>query len=214
MSTRLPHSTLATYLAYKTMDWSLALEIFGTLIGLLYLYYEYKAHKLLWVMGIIMPAISLGVYYNAGLYADMGINIYYILAGIYGYITWTFKDRRKRDVELPISHMPRRAIISSIAITICLFAIIYYLLIYFTDSNVPAWDALSTALSAIGMWLLARKYIEQWWVWIIVDIISVGLYIYKGIYFYAALYALYIVIAVLGYINWKKIMKNENNRPL
>jgi nicotinamide mononucleotide transporter len=100
--------------------------------------------------------------------------------------------------------MPRRAIISSIAITICLFAIIYYMLIYFTDSNVPAWDALSTALSAIGMWLLARKYIEQWWVWIIVDIISVGLYIYKGIYFYAALYALYIVIAVLGYINWKK----------
>lgn len=65
------------------MNWDLALEIFGTIVGLIYLYYEYKAHRLLWVMGIIMPTISVGVYYNAGLYADMGINIYYILAGVY-----------------------------------------------------------------------------------------------------------------------------------
>ena len=88
------------------MDWNLALEIFGTIIGLIYLYYEYKAHPLLWVMSIIMPAISIGVYFNAGLYADMGINIYYILAGIYGYLVWTFKNKTRRKVELPIIHAP------------------------------------------------------------------------------------------------------------
>ena len=196
------------------IDWNLALEIFGTIIGLFYLYYEYKAHRMLWVMGIIMPAVSLGVYYNAGLYADMGINIYYILAGIYGYVVWTFKNKRRREVSLPITHTPRRTYIYSAAITICIFALIYNILLHYTDSTVPAWDALSTALSITAMWMLARKYIEQWAVWIIVDIISVGLYIYKGIYFYAGLYALYIVIAVLGYINWLKIMKNEHNRPL
>lgn len=196
------------------IDWNLALEVFGTIIGLFYLYYEYKAHRMLWVMGIIMPAVSLGVYYNAGLYADMGINIYYILAGIYGYVVWTFKNKRRREVSLPITHTPRRTYIYSTAITICIFALIYNILLHYTDSTVPAWDALSTALSITAMWMLARKYIEQWAVWIIVDIISVGLYIYKGIYFYAGLYALYIVIAVLGYINWLKIMKNEHNRPL
>ena len=64
------------------------------------------------------------------------------------------------------------------------------------------------------MWMLARKYIEQWILWIVVDALSVGLYIYKGIYFYAGLYALYAIIAVFGYINWRKIMKNEHNTPL
>lgn len=193
------------------MDWNLALEIIGTIIGLLYLYYEYKAHRLLWVMGIIMPAVSIGVYYNAGLYADMGINIYYILAGIYGFLVWSFRGREYREKELPITHMPRRSYIYTTAITICLYAIIYYVLQYYTNSTVPRWDALSTALSITAMWMLARKYIEQWWVWIVVDIISVGLYLYKGIYFYAALYALYIVIAIAGYFNWEKIMRHEQD---
>lgn len=196
------------------MDWNLALEIFGTIIGLIYLYYEYKAHPLVWVMSIIMPAISIGVYFNAGLYADMGINIYYILAGIYGYLVWTFKNKKRRKVELPITHAPRRTYIYSTAIAICLLAIIYYILQCYTNSNVPFGDALTTALSFIAMWMLARKYIEQWILWIVVDALSVGLYIYKGIYFYAGLYALYAIIAVFGYINWRKIMKNEHNTPL
>lgn len=196
------------------MDWNLALEILGTIIGLIYLYYEYKAHRLLWLMGIIMPAVSIGIYYNAGLYADMGINIYYILAGIYGYIVWTFKNKKRREVELPITHTPRRQYIYLSAVSICLTALIYYILIFFTNSTVPLWDALTTALSFTAMWMLARKYIEQWWVWIVVDALSVGLYIYKGIYFYAGLYALYIVIAFMGYYNWRKIMSNENHRPL
>lgn len=196
------------------MNWDLALEIFGTIVGLIYLYYEYKAHRLLWVMGIIMPAISVGVYYNAGLYADMGINIYYILAGVYGYVVWTFRNKQRRQVELPITRMPRKAYIYTIALVICLHSIIYYILEYFTDSTVPSWDAFTTALSVIAMWMLARKYIEQWWLWIVVDVVSAGLYIYKGIYFYAGLYALYAVIAVLGYYNWKKLMSNENNQSL
>lgn len=196
------------------MDINLAIEILGTIVGIIYLYYEYKAHRLLWILGIIMPAISIFVYYNAGLYADMGINIYYILAGIYGYLVWTFKNKKRRKAELSITHTPRRTYIYSTAITICLYAIIYYLLDFHTDSDVPGWNALSTALSITAMWMLARKYIEQWWVWIAVDIISVGLYAYKGIYFYAGLYTLYIVVAVLGYINWLKIMKHENNRPV
>lgn len=196
------------------MDINLAIEILGTIVGIIYLYYEYKAHRLLWILGIIMPAISIFVYYNAGLYADMCINIYYILAGVYGYMIWTFKNNKRRKAELSITHTPRRTYIYSTAITICLYAIIYYLLDYHTDSDVPGWNALSTALSITAMWMLARKYIEQWWVWIAVDIISVGLYAYKGIYFYAGLYTLYIVVAILGYINWLKIMKHENNKPL
>ena len=81
----------------------------------------------------------------------------------------------------------------------------------YTDSNVALFDALTTALSIIAMWQLSRKYIEQWIVWLIVDIISVGLYIYKGIYFYASLYFVYSIVAIIGYIHWKKLMNNDNN---
>lgn len=196
------------------MSWDLLLEIVGTIIGLIYLYYEYKAHRLLWVMGIIMPAVSVAVYYNAGLYADMGINIYYIIAGIYGFVVWSYKNKRRRTVELPISHAPLRYFLPLLLITLVLWVAIYFLLTHYTDSNVPTWDALTTAISVTAMWMLARKYIEQWWLWIVVDVISVGLYIYKGIYLYAALYALYVVVAVMGYKNWIKLMNNERNQPL
>lgn len=193
------------------MNWSLTLEIAGTLVGLIYLYYEYKAHNLLWLMSIIMSALSIAVYYNAGIYAYMGINIYYILAGIYGYIVWNYKSKRKRTTQLPITHMPRKTYIYTIAITICLHSIIYFILNNYTDSVVAGWDALTTSLSITAMWMLSRKYIEQWWLWIIVDILSVGLYIHQGIYLYAILYVLYTVIAVLGYFNWKKLMNYDNN---
>lgn len=193
------------------MNWDLLLEIAGTIIGLIYLYYEYKAHRLLWVMGIIMPAVSVAVYYNAGLYADMGINIYYIIAGVYGFVVWSYKNKRRRTVELPISNTPRNYYIPILIITLALWGAIYLLLTHCTDSNVPTWDALTTAISVAAMWMLARKYIEQWWLWIVVDIISVGLYIYKGIYLYAALYALYAIVAVMGYKNWIKLMNNERD---
>ncbi len=191
-----------------------AIEILSTIVGLIYLYYEYKAHRLLWLMSIITPAISLLVYYNTGLYADFGINLYYIIAGIYGYIVWNFKDSKRRTTELPITHTPTTQYIPLTICTIIFYIAIAYILINYTDSNVPHWDAITTALSITAMWMLAHKYIEQWWVWVAVDAISVGLYYYKELYFYAALYLLYIIIAFKGYNNWKKIMSYDNNRPL
>ena len=84
---------------------------------------------------------------------------------------------------------------------------IAWVLIHYTDSDVPWWDAFTPALSIIGMWMLAKKYLEQWWVWIVVDVVCVGLYIYKELYFTAGLYALYAIIAIFGWLNWKKLMK-------
>jgi nicotinamide mononucleotide transporter len=77
----------------------------------------------------------------------------------------------------------------------------------YTDSNVPWWDSFTTALSIVGMWMLARKWLEQWISWILVDAVSCGLYIYKGVYFYAGLYGLYTIIAIFGYLEWKRKMK-------
>lgn len=179
------------------------LEIIGTFVGLLYLWLEYRASIYLWIAGIVMPAIYIFVYYRAGLYADFGINIYYLVAAVYGWMVWM---RGKGDKEeLPITHTPVKTYLPLLAVFLIAFVGIAWILIRFTDSNVPWLDSFTTALSIIGMWMLARKYAEQWWPWIIVDIVSCGLYIYKDLYFTSALYGLYSIIAIFGYFKWKRM---------
>ncbi len=184
-----------------------AIEIAGVIVGIAYLWLEYRASIYLWIAGIIMPAIYLFVYYRAGLYADLGIQLYYLLAAIYGWVFWMRGKRKAEDGDgLPITRMPFRYYLPLGAVFIAALAGIACILIRFTDSDVPWTDSLTTALSIIGMWMLSRKYVEQWLVWIVVDVISCGLYIYKDIHFTSALYGLYAVIAVFGYLKWKKLM--------
>ena len=190
-------------------------EILGTVAGLLYLWLEYRASIYLWVASIIMPALYLVVYYDAGLYADMGINIYYLLIAIYGWAAWRYGFSLRRGSEgreLPISHTPAGLWLPLAGLTVLLFVAIAQVLIHFTDSTVPWADAFTTALSVVGMWMLARKYIEQWWVWLVVDVASVALYVYKDLHFTAVLYALYAVVAIFGYRKWKQLMCLEDEK--
>ncbi len=191
----------------------IAIEIIGTLIGLIYLWQEYHASINLWITSIIMPAIYLFIYYDAGLYADFGINIYYLLIAVYGWVSWKygfklFKNTNEaiEEKELAISHIPAKKGIWLSLLFCLIWILIAWILITFTDSNVPCSDAFTTALSIVGMYMLARKYIEQWMVWIIVDIVCVGLYIYKELYFTSALYAVYAIIAIFGYHKWKTMI--------
>ena len=189
-----------------------ALEILGLLVGLLYLYWEYRADWRMWIASVVMPAISLFVYWNAGLYADFAIDIYYLLIAVYGFWVW----RRGKPSPLggnrggaPICRTP----LGMWPVLALAFLVIYlgiaYVLIHFTPSTVPWWDALNTALSIVAMWMLARKWVEQWLVWLVVDAVSTALYIYKGIPFYAVLYALYTVIAWFGYRKWLRQMPSS-----
>lgn len=185
----------------------LALEIAGFLIGLLYLWWEYHANAKLWFASIIMPTISMWIYFRKGLYADFSINIYYFVMAIYGYWAWTRHVEKKKKQALPIRHIGWTAALGCAAAAAAIWYAIYLGLDNLTDSNVPVYDAFTTALSIVATWMLARKYIEQWLVWMAVDAVCVGLYCYKEIYFYACLYAIYTVIAVLGYRKWLKLMK-------
>ena len=185
------------------------LELTGTLVGLIYLWLEYRASVWLWAANIVMPLIYIFVYYDSGFYADMGINVYYLIASLYGWIMW----RRGRDngKELPISHTPRREIALMGSIFAVLMLGIWLILINFTDSTVPLGDTFTTALSAVALYMLAKKYVEQWLVWIVVDVVCVALYIYKGLYPTAILYLLYSVVAWFGYRRWLKMMKNDES---
>lgn len=186
------------------------LEIAGFLIGLLYIWWEYHADAKLWIASIVMPSISMWIYFRNGLYADFAINIYYFFMAIYGYAAWTRHTHKKERPDLPITHIPAMMLVAATGGLAALWALIAFGLTY-TNSNVVIYDAFTTALSIVGTWMLARKYIEQWIAWILVDTVCVGLYIYKGIYFYATLYAIYTVIAFFGYWKWKRLMAAENS---
>lgn len=183
-------------------------EIIGFVIGLVYLYLEYKASIYLWIASIIMPLVSLVVYFQAGLYADFGINIYYCIIAVYGWIVWKYGNKANNKVkeELPITHTSRKQIIPLLALSAILWIVIWWVLVTFTPSNVPVADAFTTALSIVAYWMLARKQVEQWLVWIVVDAVCTILYVYKGIPFYAILYGFYSVIAWFGYRKWLKEM--------
>lgn len=183
------------------------LEIVGTAIGLLYLYLEYRASVWLWVASICMPAVYIVVYYKAGLYADLGINVYYLIASLYGLICWMGgRKSPSKSESLQITHTPAAMWKYLVIIFGALFVVIGFILRDLTDSTVPWADSFTTALSIVAMWLLARKYVEQWLVWILADVGCGFLYLYKNLYFTGALYFLYAVIAIFGYRKWLKMM--------
>lgn len=188
------------------MDYDKIIEIFGLAVGLAYLYFEYHANRLVWLMSVIMPMFSLWVYYRAGLYADFGINIYYLVIAVYGYVCWSFNLKKKEPHQLPISHMPGRCYVPALLAFGAIFVGLAYVLDNYTNSTVPWYDAFTTALSIVGLWMLARKYVEQWLAWFVVDAVCVWLYYYKGIPFYSVLYAVYTVIALFGYRKWRRMM--------
>jgi nicotinamide mononucleotide transporter len=188
------------------------LEILGFGIGILYLWWEYHANAKVWLASVVMPMISMWIYFSKGLYADFAINIYYLLIAIYGYVVWTFNFKTKEKKELPISRITVKTSIILTGAMAVLWVALAQILINFTDSSVPWSDAFTTALSIIAMWMMARKFAEQWLAWLVVDAVCVGLYIYKGIYFYAALYAIYTVIAYVGYRKWLRLMGEQQEQ--
>jgi nicotinamide mononucleotide transporter len=192
------------------MTFDTLLEILGLAIGLLYLWFEYHADARVWITSIVMPLISMWIYFSKGLYADFAINIYYVAVAIYGYAAWTMRLRRgkesKTEEKLPITHVSLPTWAGATLAFAILWALIHFVLIHFTNSTVPTADAFTTALSIVALWLMARKKAEQWLLWAVVDAVCVGLYIYKGIYFYATLYAIYTVLAFVGYRKWLRLM--------
>lgn len=189
------------------MHW---LDITTTVLGLAYILLEYKASMWLWLVGFVMEVLDIVLYYQSGLYADCGMEFYYLFMTVYGVWAWKFgKKRNQKDGEdLPVTHFKKRLILPRTVATLAIWAILWYWLIQ-VGSTVPVADAFTTALSFVGIWALARKYLEQWIVWIVVDIVSSALYFYKGLPFKASLYALYVIIAVLGYIKWKNMMRQQ-----
>ncbi|MFC2096412.1 nicotinamide riboside transporter PnuC [Bacteroidota bacterium] len=180
------------------------IEVIGSIFGLLYILLSIKQNIWCWPIGFITSALYIYVFFVTKFYADMGLQVYYLVISLYGWYYWMFGAKSKKQDDLKISRTNIKLGIHLFIINAVLFVFISYILVNFTDSEVPYWDAFTTAASFVATWMLAKKIIEHWIIWIIVDSVSLGLYIYKGLYPTVILFAVYTVLAILGYIEWKK----------
>ena len=189
------------------------IEIFGAISGLLYLYFAIRQKIWLWPLGLITSALYVYVFYGERLYADMGMQLYYVVISIYGWYYWVYGSGKDEKNTLPVSALTRKLGVVLLVITACFYVILVYMLkklpelLHVEVSELLYWDAFTTAASIIATWMLARKIIQHWLIWIVVDAISLGLYIYKGMYPTVVLFLVYTLMAFKGYIEWKKELR-------
>jgi len=187
-----------------------AVEIIGACFSLLYLWLEIKQRKAMWIVGIISSLFYVYIFYIGKIYADMGMNVYYILASIYGLVLWQRNEKKSNNKQsVTVSSTTLKTALRLSIVTIFFFAILAFILVRFTDSPVPYIDALTTALSITAMWMLAHKLIEQWHVWFVVNIISMTLYFYRGLYPTSILFLIYSIASIIGYYQWEKELKKN-----
>lgn len=182
------------------------LEYFGVLTGLTYLVLEIGQHRAMWVVGFVTSLVYVFVFFFSKFYADMGLNVYYVGISVYGFWQWRRGGAAGSGEvgEVVYRHLIWRAGIGLAWLTVGLYGGLFWVLSRFTDSPVPAGDAFTTALSVTATWMLAKRILEHWWLWVVINLVSAGLYYYRGLYPTCFLFVCYGVLAIVGWINWKK----------
>ncbi|MEI7422519.1 MAG: nicotinamide riboside transporter PnuC [Prolixibacteraceae bacterium] len=183
------------------------IEVCGTVTGFLYLGFSIKQHFLTWPVGLLNALFYIAVFFTSKIYADMSLQFYYVAISIYGW--WCWYHGSATGDTLSVTRTSGTLWTKLVVVSGILFAGITYLLANYTDSQVPYWDGLTTALSIVATWMLAQKKIEHWLLWVFVDAISIGLFIYKELYPTTLLFLVYTVLAVYGYWEWRKELEPE-----
>jgi nicotinamide mononucleotide transporter len=200
------------------IDWLVDnwVELVGVLFALVYLYLSVRENIWLWITGFVSSFFFLIVYFDERLYADMGLQVYYLVISVYGWMVWRYGRKKTGRPKMPVSRttgaLALKLGIAFFLIYVIVAAALLGLpeLIGIPASDLPYWDAFTTTGSILATWMLARKKIEHWLVWIVVDSVSAGMYIYKGLTITTLLFVVYTIVAVLGYREWSQQMRKRD----
>ncbi len=177
--------------------------------GLASVWFSLKENIWVYPTGIISVLIYVYLAFAYKLYADMGVNFYYFVMSVYGWYYWIHPKDESRD-QVPVTINNQKENLITAALLLGSFAILYFGLSNFTDSDVAFWDATTTSFAISGMWLMARKKLENWIAWIITDLISVPLYFYKGLVLTSFQFLIFTGLAFAGYLAWKKSFEEND----
>ncbi len=177
------------------------LELIAVAFGLTCVWFMKKESVLAFPIGIVNVLIYVYIFFYAKLYANAGINGFFFIMSLYGWYNWTRKDSNEDTIR--ITRCSRKEVMLNGIAAVVFFVIIRVLLVQYTTSRIPSWDAATTAVYIIAQWLLSRKKIENWILWISADSVMIGLCAWEGLYFSSFQYLVFTIIAVLGFREWR-----------
>ena len=182
------------------------LQGLGTLFGIVQVVLARQNNIHNYLFGIVSILISIWVLYQSALYADILLHLYYLIMSIYGWFYWQFGQQKS---EAPISTSDMSEHLKALGIVLGCFTLMSYWLSFHTDSDVPIWDAVVSAFAWAGMWLMAKRKLENWIYLNISNIISIPLLVYKELYIYAGMTVFLFIMGTSGYLKWRNIMRKE-----
>jgi len=190
----------------------ISLELIAVVLTLLAVYLT--ARQVLWCWPLAMVSVTLyaAVFFQAKLYADMGLQALYFGLAIYGWWAWLHGGEDHGQLQVTLASNKTRLALAVIGAVVGI--LLGQTLNRYTDASLPFMDSGLTSFSIIGQWMQTRKLLEAWLVWLGVDVFYVGMFLFKGLYLTAGLYAIFLILAVMGLLSWLRSMENAHGRPL
>jgi len=185
------------------------LESTAVLFGLLCVWLTIRQSIWCWPTGLVQVALYVFIFFQVKLYSDVVLHVIYVVLQLYGWHHWL---RGGRDgAKLPVTRLPRTAFLAWILVAAAGTALWGWGMHTFTDAAVPYWDAFIAVASLIALWLMTRKRLDSWWFWIAVDVVAIGVYFHKSLFMTAGLYAVFLVMATMGFFAWRRAMDSVTN---
>ncbi len=183
----------------------------AAVLGAISVWLSVRQHIWSWPTGIVNVVLYIVVFYDAKLYADMGLQVIYVVLSFYGWYEWLYGGANR--TELPVSRVTARLAVLLAVIGVAASAALGTLLAHRTDAALPFVDSSTSATSLVAQWMMTRKILENWIVWIVVDMVYIGMFIFKHLYKTAGLYGVFLVLATMGYIEWRRTLSAPAAAP-
>jgi nicotinamide mononucleotide transporter len=177
-------------------------EVLAVVTGIISVYLSTREHIWSWPTALVNVALYFVVFLEAKLYADMGLQVVYFVLSLYGWYEWLYGGENR--TELHVSRASRQLGVRLVVIGAACAALLGTLLARFTDAALPYVDSATTSTSLVAQWMMTRKILENWAVWAVVDVVYIGMFVFKGLYLTAGLYTVFLVLAIMGYVQWKR----------
>ena len=180
------------------------LELVAFVLAIAMVVFNMRVNPLGWPLAIISSSLYFLLFWNSKLYGDASLQIFFVVIAFWGWWQW-LRGTRSDGTALQVRELGTPARWCLLAVLALAWPATGLFLKTYTDTDVPWWDAFPTAASVIGQWLLGRKYVENWLAWIVVNVVSVALFAYKGLWLTVILYAIFIVMSVFGWRAWRRL---------
>ena len=197
------------YVHFLSLSPDQIIEILGTVCGLLNIYLITRQSNWNFFFGFVNAGLFFFLFHHKKIYADMALHFIYMAFQIYGFYQWRAGGQAHHGVTVKVANGKEMSIACGVIVILAL--VMAYVLSHYTDSTRVALDASTTAICLVAQWMMSKKWLQNWWLWIIADVVAITLYLYKGLYFTTGLYAVYIIMCFVGLNLWRKRLKNLAN---